>query len=305
LFFNTPFAQPARTRTRHEDHDFPEVEFPFSTATFPDPIGGATASLLRGDASDPLLIETNTATEYWQKGASLLHTDPDGTRDAVLPETVRGYFLTGTNHTGRAGTPRDAGPCVLPRNWHDPMAAVRALLVALDEWVADGRAPPPSRLPRIDDGTLVPAESVAWPKLRALVPPAAANDVVPLVDWTDPQPPARAWRALVPQVDANGNEVAGIRLPDVAVPRGTFTGWNRYKSPLPEGELADRDGTFLEFAATQAGREHSSDPRPSIAERYSNHDAYVARVSSVVDTLRRDRLLLDEDTEVYLMRARG
>ena len=136
LFFNTPFAQPARTRTWHQDHDFPEVEFPFSTATFTDPIGGTTASLLRGDASDPLLIETNTATEYWQKGASLLHTDPDGTRDAVLPETVRGYFLTGANHTGRAGTPSDAGPCVLPRNWHDPMAAVRALLV---DWMSGWR----------------------------------------------------------------------------------------------------------------------------------------------------------------------
>ncbi len=172
LFFNTPFAQPARTRTWHEDHDFPEIAFPFSTATFTDPIGGATASLLRGDGSDPLLIETNTATEYWQKGASLLHTDPDGVRDAVLPETVRGYFLTGANHTGRAGVPRDAGPCVLPRNWHDPMAAVRALLVALDEWVADGRAPPPSRLPRIDDGTLVLVEAVAFPAVAGLRPAA-------------------------------------------------------------------------------------------------------------------------------------
>jgi hypothetical protein len=305
VFYNTEFGQPARTRTWHEDHDFPEVQFPFSTAMLDDPIGGGSGAVLRGDDSDPKLIETNTSTEYWQKGASLLHTDPDGKRDIALSANVRGYYLAGTQHGGKAGMPRDLGPCTNPRNWHDPMPAIRALLIALDEWVARGREPPPSRLPRIDDGTLVPAESVAWPKLRALVPPAAANDVVPLVDWTDPQPPARAWRALVPQVDANGNEVAGIRLPDVAVPRGTFTGWNRYKSPLPEGELADRDGTFLEFAATQAGREHSSDPRPSIAERYSNHDAYVARVSSVVDTLRRDRLLLEEDTEVYLMRARG
>ena len=118
-----------------------------------------------------------------------------------------------------------------------------ALLVALDEWVVNGREPPPSRLPRIADGTLVHAEAVAWPKLAALVPPRAANDVVALGDWTDPRPPAHAWQALVPQVDADGNEIAGIRLPDIAVPRGTFTGWNLYKSPLPEGELGSRRHT--------------------------------------------------------------
>jgi Alpha/beta hydrolase domain len=304
VFHNTEFGQPARTRTWHEDHDFPEVQFPFSSATIDDPIGGGSGALLRGDYSDPKLIETNTSTEYWQKGASLLHTDPDGKRDVVLPANVRGYYLPGTQHGGKAGMPRDPGPCTNPRNWHDPMPAIRALLIALDEWVANGREPPPSRLPRIDDGTLVPAESVAWPKLHALVPPRAANDVVPLGDWTDPKPPTCAWHALVPQVDADGNEIAGIRLPDIAVPRGTFTGWNLYKSPLPAGELADRDGTYLAFTTTWAEREQTVDPRPSIAERYPNHEAYVARVSSVVDTLRRDRLLLDEDTEAYLVRAR-
>ena len=305
LFLNTPFAQPARTRTWHEDHDFPEVEFPFSTATFTDPIGGGTAALLRGDASDPLLIETNTATEYWQKGASLLHTDPDGTRDAVLPETVRGYFLTGTNHTGRAGTPRDAGPCVLPRNWHDPMAAVRALLVALDEWVADGRAPPPSRLPRIDDGTLVPAEAVAFPVVAGFARPRAANDVAPLRDWIDPVVPKRSWRALVPQVGPDGNELAGLKLPDIAVPRGTHTGWNLYRAPYPAGELADRDGTFLAFAATDAERAAADDARPSLEERYATQADYVTEVATVAAQLCDDRLMLAEDAAEYIRRAKS
>ena len=305
LFFNTPFAQPARTRTWHEDHDFPEVVFPFSTAAFTDPIGGSTASLLRGDGSDPLLIETNTATEYWQKGASLLHTDPDGTTDAVLPANVRGYFLTGTNHTGRAGVPRDAGPCTLPRNWHDPMAAVRALLVALDEWVTTGRAPPPSRLPRIDDRTLVPAHAVAFPSAPGFAAPRGANDVTPLPDWINPAAPDRTWRALVPQVGTDGNELAGLKLPDIAVPRGTHTGWNLYKPPYPAGELADRDGTFLGFAETGADRQASNDSRPSIAERYPTQAAYAAAVESVVDRLGADRLLLAEDAAAYIARAKG
>jgi hypothetical protein len=305
VFHNTEFGQPARTRTWHEDHDFPEVQFPFSSAMLTNPIGGGSGALLRGDDSDPKLIETNTSTEYWQKGASLLHTDPDGAHDIELPPNVRGYYLPGTQHGGKAGMPRDPGPCTNPRNWHDPMPAIRALLVALDEWVVTGREPPLSRLPRIADGSLVTTGSVAWPQLAKLVPPRTANDVVPLEDWINPQSPSRTWRALVPQVDADGNETAGIRLPDIAVPHGTHTGWNLYNAPLPEGELADRDGTYLAFAATRAERERASDPRPSLEERYPVHDAYVARMQDVVTALQRDRLLLDEDAGAYMARARG
>lgn len=294
VFHNTPFGQPFRTRTWHQDHDFPEVEFPHSAATMDDPLTGTSGALLRGDTTDPKLIETNTSTEYWQKGASLLHTDPLGTKDIALPANVRTYLLSGAQHGGKAGMPRDHGPCVNPRNWLDPMPAVRALLVALDEWVATGRTPPDSRVPRIDDGTLVLAEKMAFPAIPGLMRPRAANDAAPLADWTDPVPAARAYGALVPQVDADGNERAGIRLPDIAVPRGTFMGWNLYKSPYPDGELADRDGTFLAFAATEA--ERGSDPRPSLAGRYpGNTHAEAVRV--VVAALLKDRMLLPEDAD--------
>jgi hypothetical protein len=297
VFHNTPFGQPFRTRTWHEDHDFPEVEFPFSSAALDDPLTGLSGALMRGDATDPLLIETNTSTEYWQKGASLLHTDPAGERDVALPANVRTFLLAGTQHGGKAGMPRDRGPCRYPRNWHDPMPAVRALLVALDEWVVSGRAPPDSRVPRIDDGTLVPAERVAFPAIPGFVRPHAACDVAPLADWTDPTPPARTYGALVPQVDADGNELAGVRLPDIAVPMGTFAGWNLYAPPYPEGELADRDGTFLAFAATEA--ERAGDPRASLAERYPG-DARAAALRQVTQALVRDRLLLPEDAAAYL-----
>lgn len=305
VFHNTPFAQPFRTRTWHEDHDFPEVEFPFSAATLVDPISGTSDALLRGEESDPKLIETNTSTEYWQKGASLLHTDPLGTQDVALPAKVRGYLLAGTQHGGKANMPRDKGPCVNPRNWHDPMPAIRALLVALDEWVVTDRAPPDSRLPHIADGTLVPAKEVVLPPVPGLTRPRAANDVAPLPDWTQPQAPARAWRALVPQVDLDGNERAGIRLPDIAVPRGTFTGWNLYAAPYASGELADRDGTFLAFAETPAARQAAGDPRPSLQERCADAAAYGAAVRDCVAALQRDRLLLAEDAEQYARAAAG
>ena len=306
VFLNTPFAQPFRTRAWHEDHDFPEVEFPFSATSMTDPLTGATGGLMRGDASDPKLIETNTGTEYWQKGASLLHTDPMGERDIALPENVRTYLIAGTQHGGKAGMPRDNGPCVNPRNWHDPMPAVRALLVALDAWVVSGRAPPDSQVPRLADGSLVLAERVAFPALPGLTPPRAPNDVAPLPDWTDPVPAGSggaAWRALAPQVDADGNESAGIRLPDIAAPRGTFTGWNLYREPYPAGQLADRDGTFLAFAETAAARRAAGDPRLSIEERDRGGEGHGAAVRRVVEGLRAQRLLLAEDAEHYLARV--
>ncbi len=297
VFHNAPFGQPFRTRTWHEDHDFPEVEFPFSSAFLDDPVTGRSGALMRGDQTDPKLIETNTSTEYWQKGASLLHTDPLGTRDVAPPDNVRTFLLAGSQHGGKAGMPRDAGPCVNPRNWHDPMPAVRALLVGLDEWVASGSAPPDSRVPRIDDGTLVSAEGVAFPAIPGFARPVAACPVTPPGDWVNPAPAEPTYHALVPQVDADGNEIAGIRLPDIAVPVGTFTGWNLYKAPYPEGELADRDGTFLAFATIEALR--GDDPRASVASRYPG-DARLQAVRVATEALLRDRLLLPEDAELFL-----
>ncbi len=293
VFFNQPFAQPARTGTQHEDHDFPENAFPFSTAAMSDPLTGQTGSLFRGDGSDPLLIETNTSTEYWQKGASLLATDPLGTRDVELPANSRVYMIAGTQHGGRNGATTDPGPNVNPRNPHNPMPAVRALLVALDDWVVSGKAPPPSRLPTLAAGTLVEPDKTGFPAIPAAAVVRVTNRVAPPGDWVNPRPGDKAYRTLVSKVDADGNEVAGIRLPDIAVPLATYTGWNEYKPPYPAGEIADRDGSYLAF------------PADKIAARYANRAAYVAKVQTAVDQLKADRLLLQEDADRYLEKARN
>jgi hypothetical protein len=304
IFFNTPFGQPARTNTQHEDHGFPENEFPFSTATLSDPLTGKTGSLFRGDGSDPLLIETNTSTEYWQKGASLLHTDPLGKTDVSLPENSRVYMIAGTQHGGRAGATADPGPNLNPRNPHNPMPAVRALLIALDEWVVSGKAPPPSRLPTLAAGTLVEPDKTGFPAIPGAAVVKVTNRVTPPGDWVHPKPAAKAYRTLVCKVDADGNEAAGVRLPDIAVPLATYSGWNEYRPPYPKGELADRDGSCLPFAVDKAAREAAGDPRPSIAERYKSGADYLAKVQAVVAALLKDRLLLAEDAERYLERAR-
>ena len=288
LFFNTPFGQPARTNTQHEDHDAPEAWFPFSTAMLEDPISRSKGSVLRGDGSDPLLIETNTSTEYWQKGASLLTTDPLGTKDVVLPANSRAYMIAGTQHGGRAGAATDAGPNVNPRNPHNPMPAVRALLVALDEWVVSGQLPPPSRVPALSEGTLVEPDKIGFPSIEGAAVVKRTNVVDCPADG-----PGRAYRTLVSRVDPDGNEVAGIRLPDIAVPLATYTGWNEYKAPYPAGEIADRDGSCFAFSAAR------------ITQRYRNRADYVAKVQDAVDALKKDRLLLQEDADKYLEKARN
>lgn len=303
IFFNTPFGQPARTGTQHEDHFFPENEFPFSTATMSDPLTGKAGSLFRGDGSDPLLIETNTSTEYWQKGASLLHTDPLGKTDVVLPDNSRVYMIAGTQHGGRAGATTDAGPNINPRNPHNPMPAVRALLVALDEWVVSGKVPPASRVPTLAEGTLVEADKTGFPAVPGAAVVKVTNQVAPPGDWVEPRASTKAYRTLVCRVDTDGNEAAGIRLPDIAVPLATYTGWNEYKPPYPAGELADRDGSCLPFAVDKASRRAAGDPRPSIAERYKSGTDYQSKVEAVVTALLADHLLLAEDADRYRARA--
>jgi hypothetical protein len=184
------------------------------------------------------------------------------------------------------------------------MPAIRALLVALDEWVVSGKEPPPSRVPTLAAGTLVEPDKTGFPAVPGAAIVRTTNQVAPPSDWVKPAPSEKTYRTLVSKVDADGNEAAGVRLPDIAVPLATYTGWNEYKPPYPAGEIADRDGSCLPLALDKAAREASGDPRPSIAERYKDGADYVAKVQAVVTALMADRLLLAEDAERYLDRAR-
>ena len=306
VFLNFEFGQPGRTRTQHEDHAFPEAAFPFSTARMTDPVTGRTGGLFRGDGFDPLWMETNTSTEYWQKGASLLVTDPLGTRDVELPPNARSYLLAGTQHGALAWMTSTPGPCANPRNPHSPTPAQRALLVALDEWVSAGRAPPASRTPRLKDSTLVPPERLAFPAVPGVAVARRVSALGVLKDWVKPEiDMSRPYRPLVPQVDADGNETSGIRLPDIAVPLGTHTGWNLYRKPYPEGELCDRFGTYVPFAAKRVEREEKSDPRASLEERYGDHAGYLRQVEQAVRELVRGRLLLPEDGDAFIAKAKS
>jgi hypothetical protein len=290
MFMNAEFAQPSRTSTQHEDHAFPEVTAPFT--------------VLRGDDSDPKMMEVNTSTEYWQKGASLLHTDARGQNDVAPRENLRVYLIAGTQHAGRAGAPADPGFCRRPRNPHSPAPALRALLVALDAWVTEGTKPPRNRIPQLRDGTLVEAAKIGFPAIPGVEVPRAANQVAPVENWVEPRRDAPSpWVSLVVKVDADGNEMTGIRLPDVAAPLGTYTGWNLYRAPELAGELCDREGTYVPFAVTKAEREAARDPRLSLEERYKNRNGWISYVKAVVYDLLRERLLLKEDADRFTAAA--
>ena len=195
-----------------------------------------------------------------------------------------------------------------------------ALMRSLTDWVTKNAPMPASRYPRLADGTLVAAtrEAMGFP----VIPGRPSPDGVqyPALDYDlgrafryheqsgslSALPEARrSLPQLVPKVDADGNEIAGVLLPDIAVPLATHTGWNLYKAPYPEGELCDRDGTYVPFAATRAEREARGDPRPSLEERYGNHAAYVRRLEEAAAKLVAARLLLREDAEQLVARARN
>src|SRR5712691_4228658 len=287
--------------------------FPFADASVRDPVSGAQEGLLdnkRLAGHAPKVFYTNTPVEYWgSRAAALVHTSPDGTAELTLPENVRVYFIAGTQHL-----PSRFPPAVTngqqADNAVDYWWTMRALLLAMNRWVKEGVAPPASQYPRLKDGTLVPAASVNFPAIPSVASPrrlsAGSRAPNPL------RPNAREFRPdtgapmplLVPQVDEDGNERAGIHLPDVAVPLATYTGWNFRKPEIgAPDELVSLLGASILFPATRAAREATRDPRRSIEERYRSRDEYLERAEQAADALVKAGYLLVDDEPRILQRA--
>jgi Alpha/beta hydrolase domain len=286
------------------------TSFPFADASLRDPVSGAQEGALdnpRTAGHAPKVFYTNTPVEYWGTGraAALIHTTPDGTADLTLPDDVRVYFIAGTQHS-----PSRFPPAVNNGQQQDNPVdywwTMRALLLAMNRWVKDGAAPPPSQYPRLKDGTLVAAASVAWPALPGVASPRtltagprAANAFIARGGGAGAPLPL-----LVPQVDADGNDRAGIRLPDVAVPLATYTGWNFRKPEIgAPTELVSLLGSSIPFAATRAARDAAHDPRRAIDERYPSRDEYLKQVERAADALVKAGFLIVDDEPRILQRA--
>src|SRR5581483_3414890 len=286
------------------------TSFPFADATQKDPVSGVEDGLLanaRARVHQPKVFYTNTPVEYWGTGrvAALVHTTADGTRDVTPPDNVRVYFFAGTQHAPSRFPARiDAG------QQHDNPVnywwSMRALLLAMHRWVSAGTPPPPSAYPTLADRTLVKASAIAFPAIPGVASPKTiaagtrvANPFVPGGAGAGAPLPL-----LVPQVDADGNELAGIRLPEVSVPLATYTGWN-FRSPASgaPSDLVSLLGASIAFPATRALRAAAHDPRRAIEERYASRDEYLTKVRDAADALVAKGYLLIDDVPPLVQRA--
>ncbi len=316
LYFNTRFAQIGRYPRQHEEHSYPSERYPFNFSPGPDPFTGKVDSVLKRPDTDPLIVHCHTSSEYWERHGSMTHTDPRDGSDVEIPPNVRMYMLAGSPHAAiSADNPRWIGQ--LPPSNFSPQPFLRACFVLMDCWASSGEPPPPSRVPRHDAGELVSPEEALkkFPKIPGVNLPATPSRL-PLwnygPDFDDkgvmsifpPEAvPGKEYPIQVPQVDDDGNDLGGVRYPDMRAPIATYIGWALRKAGFAEGELLMTNGCVKAFARTKAEREKIGDPRLSIEERYPSHEAYVEKVKQAVDELIHEGFLLPEDGESYVEAA--
>jgi hypothetical protein len=307
--FDYRFAMPTRHFSMIEDHAYPTDYFPFTTTVERDPVTGIEASLLdkaRQLGAQPKLFYVNNSTEYWNRSASLIHTDPTGQHDLPPDPQARIYLLAGAQHY--SGRQRDRGiyvNCVNPLNHY---RAMRALLLALDRSVRDGSEPPSSLYPRIADHTLVPVAEYksVFPRIPGLALPES-NLKPPRLDFgprfateriADIVPPqaGNAFETLVPRPNADGIDEGGVALPEIQAPLGTRTGFNTRTEAagFPWG-TARWAGSFIPFARTEAERRRFGDPRPSLEARYRDRADYEQTVSAAAQRVVDSGFLRSEE----------
>jgi len=316
--FNYRFAQPSRDAQPTSSVFYPTDAFPFTDLDETDPVTGKSAGLLdRAEAAHvvPKIFLSNTSYEYWGRVASLISTTADGGHDAPISPDVRIYHFTGLQHFTGPFPPARGKDDLLGQEPESPLPVRffwRAMIANLDAWVRDGTAPPPSSYPHIADHTLVPLDEYAFPAIPGVNKPHEASAAFrldfgagwPRVISTQPPKVGKPFPVLVPQVDADGNERDGVRLPQTVVPLATYTGWNlRDPSIGAPAERVAFEGSYIVFAKTAAAREAAHDPRKSIAERYTSREEYLTRYTGAVDDLVSQRWLLEEDRAALIERG--
>ncbi len=300
----------------HEDHYCPADRFPFAYSETTDHNSGQTDAILKRPATDPLIIHTQTSTEYWQRRGSLVHTDTQG-GDLPLPETVRLYHWTSTQHTSDPNLKMpqtSAGTAYL--NVAQTSMLFRAMLDAMDRWAKDGVPPPPSRYPTRADGTLVPYAvwKTQFPAIPGQPIPQGLNEL-PFMDFgpnaaagiLEQEPPLvlneAAYTVLAPAVDADGIDTSGVAAPMVQAPLGTYVGWNVRQRGHGGGATHEFSGGYIPFPETPEVRAATGDPRRSILERYGDPAGYIAAIRKAAEALVRDGYMLEEDIERSVARA--
>lgn len=307
--FNYRFAQTTHHPSDLEGNYMPADHPPFNYLSDNDPGAGGSNDLLASAkrlGKVPKIIITNHALEYWTRSASLIHTTLDGKMDASVHKNVRIYMVNGAPH----GTPWSRYDPVAEHllSTLDIAPVLRATLVMLDEWVTNGIEPADSRYPRIDRGELITASEhkEQMPFIPGLRHPGR-NLSPPVCDYGQdfwdkgimtniPPVITGHWPTFVPAVDEDGNGIGGIRLPEVAVPLGTYQGFNPRKMEANAPNFMTRfNGSFWPFAETTDDRLETGDQRQSLEERYGSKESYMEKLTMETTELLADRFLIDED----------
>jgi hypothetical protein len=315
---NYRWSETKRTNRNRQDLLYLEGRFPFANVMTHDPLTGKTDSrYARCEDSNtcPLAVEIYSANEYWVKAASLLHTDPTGSVDLPDSPYARNYFIS--SHQHGTGNGASKGSCQQFQNPLNSAPIQRALFLALDDWV-NGIAPPPSQVPKLSDGTFAAStaqDDVGFPHIPGVTytglkttrylfdyGPNFDGTGIPTINPPQITPPyednpanGAIYRTYVPKTDSDGNDIAGVRLPDVTVPLATYTGW-ALRGGVWANDGCEGSGQYIPFAKTKAERVASGDPRPSVEERYKSFGQYRSAVVNAVDAMVKGRLMLCEDT---------
>jgi Alpha/beta hydrolase domain len=317
--FNWRFAQPSRDAQPTSSVFFPTDIFPFTDEFEIDPVterGGGLLDRALAEKVVPKIFFSNTSYEYWGRAAALIHTTADAKADATISPNVRIYHFTGLQHFSGPFPPAKGKGDLLGQNPQSPLPIKyfwRAMIANMDAWVRYDTAPPASSYPKISDGTLVPLQQYAFPEIPGVNKPHEANEAYRMDfgrDWHDgilsAQPPkvGQAFPVLVPQVDADGNERDGVRLPEITVPLATYSSWNlRDPSIGAPDQRVSFEASYLPFPKTVGDREKTHDPRRSIAERYANRETYLGRYAQALDELIKAHWILAEDRSALLRRG--
>src|SRR6267378_1543554 len=317
---NYRFSQPGRTERNRQDHLYAEGVFPFAKVMTFDPITRKIDSRLARCAATktcPLAMEIYSSNEYWVKAASLLHTDPTGSVDLPDSPFARNYLISSHQHGTGNGTIR--GACQQFLNPLNSAPVQRALFIALDEWATEGEEPPHSRVPKLRNGTLVPPlpqAQTGYPSIPGVTytglkttrhlfnyglnfyDPGIATINPPVVTppYQDNSANGPIYRSYIPKTDSDGNEIAGVRLPDVPVPVATYSGWALRAGPQAN-DGCEGSGQWVVFARTEVARAATGDPRPSVEERYPSFEQYHRRIRHAINQMVKDRLFLCEDAQ--------
>jgi hypothetical protein len=324
LNMNYRWSQTKRTNRNRQDLLYLEGLFPFANQTLFDPISNTVDGRYKKcseTSTCPLAMEFYSANEYWVKAASLMTTDPTGKVDLPDHTDARLYLLSSKQHGG-AGNPTSRGVCQQFLNPLDSAPVQRALWEDLDQWSTQGIAPPPSQIPKLSDGTLVPPlpqSGVGFPNIPGVTytglkttryrfnyGPNFYQTFIPTINPPVITPPYEdnpangpIYPSYVPKTDSDGNDIAGIRLPELTVPLATYTGWG-LRSGVWANDGCESSGQYIPFKATAADRMAAGDPRPSVQERYPSFAMYRSGVMRAIDDLVRNRFMLCEDTaDIY------